>query len=81
MKEVPLAELRENLEAHLQTVSSEHAPFILKGGEGHDVVMISLEDYERLVSDHLMRSPRNAAALRESIAELDAGGGRTIDRS
>lgn len=40
------------------------------------VVMMSLEDYEALVETaYLLRSPRNAQRLLESIQELERGGG------
>jgi antitoxin YefM len=81
MKELTLNQFQTNTLEHLDAVSSDHAPLVVKTAGGHDVVMISFGDYERLLSDHLLRSPRNAEALRESIAELEAGGGRTIDRS
>jgi antitoxin YefM len=38
--------------------------------------MISLEDYQALEETaYLLRSPKNARRLLESIAELNAGGG------
>jgi antitoxin YefM len=38
--------------------------------------MMSLEDYESLEeTSYLLRSPKNARRLLESIAELEAGGG------
>lgn len=42
---------------------------------GHDpVVMLSLEDYESLKEAvYLMRSPRNARRISDSIARLKAG--------
>jgi antitoxin YefM len=44
---------------------------------GHDpVVIVSLEEYQSLKETaYLMRSPENVARLRESIAELESGGG------
>jgi len=40
------------------------------------VVMISLEDYQALEETaYLLRSPKNARRLLESIAELEAGRG------
>jgi antitoxin YefM len=39
--------------------------------------MISLEDYQALAETaYLIRSPKNARRLLESIAELESGGGR-----
>jgi len=39
--------------------------------------MLSLEDYEALQETaYLLRSPKNARRLLESIAELQSGGGK-----
>jgi len=40
------------------------------------VVMLSLEDYQALEeTSHLLRNPKNARRLLDSVNELDAGGG------
>ncbi len=44
-------------------------------------VMMSLEDYEALEEiAYLLRSPKNARRLLESIAELEGGGGTVRGR-
>jgi antitoxin YefM len=80
MKELTMTQFRQDADGHMDAVLAEHAPIVLKR-DGGDVVMISFEDFERFVSGYLLQSPRNAEALRESVAELAAGGGRAIDRS
>ena len=43
-------------------------------------VLMSLEDFASWQeTDYLLRSPANAARLREAISELDAGGGQARD--
>ncbi|MFO1122596.1 MAG: hypothetical protein U1F47_09800 [Hyphomicrobiales bacterium] len=40
-------------------------------------MLMSLEEFASYEeTQHLLRSPANAARLRESLAELDAGGGK-----
>jgi antitoxin YefM len=51
-------------------------PVILIVAEQQSVVMISLEDYEALQETaYLLRAPKNARRLLESVAELEQGGG------
>jgi len=75
-----MTQFRQDAEGAMDAVLAEHAPVVLKRASG-DVVMIAFEDFERFVSGYLLQSPENAEALRESITELAAGGGRAIDRS
>jgi antitoxin YefM len=60
----------------MEKVCNDHAPVIITRQNERSVVMISLEDYQALEETaYLLRSPKNARRLLESIAELDAGGG------
>ncbi|RUO23557.1 type II toxin-antitoxin system prevent-host-death family antitoxin [Aliidiomarina iranensis] len=44
--------------------------------KSQSVVMISLDDYEALQeTSYLLRSPKNARRLLESVTELEQGGG------
>ena len=57
-------------------VCDDHTPIIITRKNQRSVVIISLEDYESLEETaYLLRSPRNARRLLESIAELESGGG------
>ncbi|CAG0911814.1 unnamed protein product, partial [Cyprideis torosa] len=60
----------------MEQVCNDHAPVaITRKGEGA-VVMISMEDYQALEETaYLLRSPKNARRLIESIAELEQGNG------
>ena len=55
---------------------SDRDPVIITKKNDMSVVMISLEDYESLQETaYLLRSPKNARRLLESIAELEEGKG------
>lgn len=67
---------RANLAKTMEEVCNDHAPVIITRSKAPSVVMVSLEDYESLEETaYLLRSPRNARRLMESVAELEQGGG------
>jgi antitoxin YefM len=67
---------REHLAETMERVCDDHTPVVITRRSERAVVMMSLEDYEALEETaYLLRSPKNARRLRESIAELQAGGG------
>ncbi|ERJ19284.1 Antitoxin RelJ protein [Salinisphaera shabanensis E1L3A] len=50
---------------------------IITRNKARSVVMMSLEDYEALQETaYLLRAPRNARRLLESVAELERDGGQ-----
>jgi antitoxin YefM len=60
----------------MEKVCDNHTPVIITRKNQRSVVMISLEDYQALEETaYLLRSPKNARRLLESVAELEAGGG------
>lgn len=68
---------RQNLAKTMDRVCSDHAPIIITRNNEQSVVMISLEDFNALEETaYLLRSPKNAKRLLESIAQLEAGGGK-----
>ena len=68
---------RANLADTMDRVCDTHEPLIITRSGQHAVVMISLEDYKALEETaYLLRSPRNARRLMESIAALEAGQGQ-----
>jgi antitoxin YefM len=73
---IPYTTLRANLARQMDRVCEDHAPIIVTRKASSSVVMISLDDFEALEeTSYLLRSPKSARRLLESIAELEAGGG------
>ena len=68
------SDTRARLKEVMDRVVEDHAPVVITRRKGRPVVMVSLEDWTAMdATAHLLASPVNAARLRESIAELDAG--------
>ncbi|EBA01053.1 type II toxin-antitoxin system Phd/YefM family antitoxin [Marinobacter sp. ELB17] len=68
---------RTNLAKTMDQVCEDRSPIIITRSKSQSVVMISLEDYEALQETaYLLRSPKNARRLLESVAELEQGGGQ-----
>ena len=66
---------RQNLAKTMEKVCADHAPVIITRTGKTSVVMMSLEDYQALSETaYLLRSPKNAKRLLESIVELESGG-------
>lgn len=66
---------RANLASTMEQVCDDHAPVIITRKGAGSVVMISLEDYQALEETaYLLRRPKNALRLLESIAGLVIGG-------
>ena len=77
MDTITYSEVRSKLAETMEKVCDDHAPIIITRKNSRSVVMISLDDYEAIEETaHLLRSPKNARRLLESIAELGAGGGK-----
>jgi antitoxin YefM len=67
---------RAHLAKTMDEVCENHEPVIITRNGESSVVMIALEDYKSLEETaYLLRSPRNAKRLLESIAELEQGRG------
>lgn len=76
MDAIPYTRLRANLAGEMDRVCEDHAPIIVTRKSSAAVVMMSLEDYEALEETaYLLRSPKNALRLLQSLAELESGGG------
>jgi antitoxin YefM len=74
MEVLNYSELRKNLAAHLESVANEHELLIVSRGEGKNVVLLSLEDYNALKETaHLLGSAGNAIRLKESLQEAKGG--------
>ena len=76
MNAVTYSQARSNLATTMDKVCDDHSPIIITRKSQRSVVMISLEDYQALEETaYLLRSPKNARRLLESIVELESGGG------
>ena len=76
MEVISYTHARARLAETMERVCDDHIPIVITRKSERAVVMISLEDYEAIEETaYLLRSPRNARRLRESIAEIQAGGG------
>lgn len=72
--------VRANFANTMDRVSNNHERIIITRNSKHSVVLLSLEDYQSLEETaYLLRSPKNARRLIESIASLEAGAG--LDKS
>ncbi len=76
MNAVTYSQARENLAKTMDKVCDDHSPIIITRKNQRSVVIMSLDDYQALEETaYLLRSPKNARRLLESISELEAGGG------
>jgi len=74
---IPYTRARERLAETMERVCDDHTPIMITRKNERSVVMMSLEDYDALEETaYLLRSPKNARRLLESIAELQSGGGK-----
>ncbi len=68
---------RQNLAKTMDRVCLDHEPIIITRNSEQSVVMMSLEDYKALEETaYLLRTPRHARRLLESIAQLESNQGR-----
>lgn len=64
----------------MDRVVKDHEPVIITRGGQQSVVMLSLDDYKAMEETaYLLRSPKNARRLLESIGRLEAGQGKARD--
>ncbi len=76
MKAITYTAARQNLAKTMESVCRDHAPIIITRKTTDSVVLMSLEDYEALEETaYLLRSPKNARRLIESIVQLEEGRG------
>ena len=76
MNTITYSSARSNLARTMEKVCDDHAPVIITRKAARPVIMMSLDDYEALEETaYLLRSPKNARRLLESIAQLEAGKG------
>lgn len=76
MDAIAYSTVRANLAGTMEQVCEDHSPVIITRKGAASVIMISLEDYQAMEETaYLLRSPKNARRLLESIAEIESSGG------
>lgn len=71
---ITYTEARQNLAETMNLVCDHHEPVIITRQKSPSVVLMSLEDYNAIMETaYLLRSPANAARLREALHAADAG--------
>lgn len=74
MDAISYSAARKTLVDVMERVCDEHEPVIITRQNARAVVMISLEDYNSIQETaYLLRGPANAARLRESVRQYEAG--------
>lgn len=75
MDTISYTRARASLAETMERVCADHTPVIITKKD-ESVVMMSLADFQALEETaYLLRSPKNARRLLESMAQLDAGQG------
>ena len=73
---VSFSQARANLKALMDRAVADRAPIAITRHRGEGVVIISQSEWESIEETlYLLRSPKNAEMLLQSISELDAGKG------
>ena len=76
MNAITYSHARENLARTITEVCDSHDPVIITKKGTDAVVMMSLEDFESMQeTTYLLRSPKNARRLLESIQQLEERNG------
>ena len=74
MDAITYSTARAKLADTMDRVCEDHEAIIITRSGQQSVVMMSLDDYKALEeTSYLLRSPKNARRLLESIASLEAG--------
>lgn len=80
MNSITYTAARSNLAQTMKQVCADHEPVIITRKDENAVVMLSLADYKALEeTSYLLRSPKSAKRLLESIDELESGRGTKRD--
>mgnify|MGYP000740087902 CR=1 FL=1 len=67
---------RAKLKDVMDRVTEDQDEIVISRSKGASVVMVSLDSWNaQQETNYLLSTPENAAALRESIAEMEANGG------
>lgn len=76
MDVVTYTDARANLKDVMDRVVNDKTHIVVTRQKAEAVVMVSLSDWNAMEETlHLLSTPANAERLRESVRQLDAGGG------
>ena len=76
MDTISYSAARTRLASTMKKVCEDHEPVIITRQKEDSVVMISLADFKAIEETaYLLRVPKNARRLLESLAELEKGSG------
>ena len=76
MNSITYSYARQHLADTMKKVCENHDPIIITTKRNKAAVLLSLEDFESLEETaYLLRSPKNAKILFESIKQLESGKG------
>ncbi|WP_137892293.1 type II toxin-antitoxin system prevent-host-death family antitoxin [Ramlibacter sp. 2FC] len=77
MDAITYSAARARLADTMNRVCDDHEPIIITRSGQQAVVMISLDDFKAMEETaYLLRAPKNAQRLLESIAALESGKGK-----
>lgn len=77
MRAITYTAAREGLATVMDEVCRDRAPLIITRNRDQSVVMMSLDEYEKLEETaHLLRSPENAQRVLTAIHSLESGMGK-----
>ncbi|UXP31493.1 type II toxin-antitoxin system prevent-host-death family antitoxin [Reichenbachiella agarivorans] len=67
---------RQNLKSFMDRVMNDRIPLLVTRAHGQDVVVLSKADFDSIHETfYLLKNPRNAQRIFESLSELRDGGG------
>lgn len=76
MNAINYSELRANLKSIMDMVCTNHEPTIITRKNSDNIVLLSYEDYSAIEETlYLLKSPKNAERLRESVKSFYEGKG------
>lgn len=80
IRETTYTGARKHLATLMDQVTDTHEPVLIRRRGKEPVALIAAEDLSSwMETDYLLRSPKNAERLRESMARADAGEGEPVD--
>ncbi len=80
IRETTYTGARKHLATLMDQVIDTHEPVLIRRRGKEPVALIAAEDLSSwMETDYLLRSPKNAERLRESMARADAGEGEPVD--